>query len=97
MTQQNDFEQWAKVWHQTCETMMTMLGLSGAGSPQEMLVELQDHLGQPQTSQKPIGYGYSDEIQNGHGSYFIVVREKHDVYDTPIYADTRPDRNTGEA
>lgn len=43
-----------------------------------------------QTPQEPIGYGYSAEIQSGLASYFIVVREKQDKYDTPVYADTRP-------
>jgi hypothetical protein len=43
-----DFEEWAKVWHKTCETMMTMIGLSSSGCPQEMLAELQAHLGHQQ-------------------------------------------------
>jgi hypothetical protein len=37
------FEQWAKVWHQTCETMVTLLGLPGCGSPQELLAQVQTY------------------------------------------------------
>lgn len=44
-----DFAKWSRVWHDTCETMMTVLGLSGNGSPQEMLVAVQAHVSaQPQ-------------------------------------------------
>lgn len=35
----------ARKWHETCETLMTMAGLSPAGSPQEMLTEFQRWLG----------------------------------------------------
>jgi hypothetical protein len=40
----HNFELWAKRWHQTCETIMTILGLSGSGSPEEMLKDVQDFL-----------------------------------------------------
>ena len=58
----------------------------------EVVLKHKEEVGLPQSSQEPIGYGYSHEIQSGLGSYFIVVREKQNKYDTPIYADTRPDR-----
>lgn len=44
---QPDFKQWAEKWHQTCEAMMTMAGLSSAGSPEEMLAEFQASLSGP--------------------------------------------------
>ena len=44
-----DFEQWAKGWHRTCETIMTMLGLSCSGSPEEMLGEVQGYLAKAPT------------------------------------------------
>ncbi len=34
----------ARKWHETCETLMTMAGLSSSGSPQEMLTEFQSWL-----------------------------------------------------
>ena len=37
-----DFEKWARVWHDTCETVMTLLGLPPGGSPQEMLAQVQE-------------------------------------------------------
>jgi len=40
-----DFAKWSRVWHGTCETMMTLLGLHAGGSPEEMLAEVQKHVG----------------------------------------------------
>ncbi|MET4341914.1 hypothetical protein [Bradyrhizobium sp. RT9a] len=40
-----DFAKWSRTWHDTCETIMTLLGLRGGGSPAEMLAEVQAHLG----------------------------------------------------
>lgn len=37
-------DEWAKKWHETCETMMTMAGLSYSGRPKEMLAEFQQWL-----------------------------------------------------
>lgn len=34
-------DEWAKKWHETCEVMMTVAGLSSSGSPREMLAEFQ--------------------------------------------------------
>ena len=39
-----DFEAWAAKWHRTVETMCVMLGISGNGSPEEILASLQDRL-----------------------------------------------------
>lgn len=38
------FEEWATKWHQTCETIVTMLGMPGSGSPQELLAQVQHYL-----------------------------------------------------
>lgn len=35
---------WAEKWHGACQTIMTMAGLSSAGSPEELLSEFQDWL-----------------------------------------------------
>jgi hypothetical protein len=61
-------------------------------TPQRLAEAIAEVDGLPQTSKEPIGYGYSHEIQSGLGSYFIVVREKQNKYDTPIYAGSRPNR-----
>lgn len=37
----SDFERWAKRWHETCETMMTLLDLPGGLGPSEMLAAVQ--------------------------------------------------------
>ena len=41
--------EWAVEWHRCVETMMTMAGLSGAGSPSESIVEFQEWLSRPAT------------------------------------------------
>lgn len=40
------------VWHQTCETLMTMAGLSSSGSPEEMLAEFQQWLSTKTTADR---------------------------------------------
>ena len=38
--------QWSRVWHDTCETMVTLLGMPGSGSPQELLAQVQFYIEQ---------------------------------------------------
>ncbi|ENN89113.1 hypothetical protein RHSP_01122 [Rhizobium freirei PRF 81] len=38
---EKDYERWAKEWHHTVEIMCTMLGISGSGSPDEILADAQ--------------------------------------------------------
>ncbi len=40
-----DFAKWSRAWHDTCDTILTLLGLPGNGSPQEMLAQVQDYVG----------------------------------------------------
>jgi hypothetical protein len=40
-----DFAEWSRVWHNTCETILMMLELPGSGSPQEMLAQVQAYVG----------------------------------------------------
>jgi hypothetical protein len=46
-----DFAKWSRVWHDTCETIMVLLGLPGGGSPQEMLAQVQSALTSPAGSE----------------------------------------------
>lgn len=40
--------------------------------------------------QKPVGYGYSAEIQSAPGELLHVCREKKALYDTPLYLSPPP-------
>jgi hypothetical protein len=55
-----DFAKWARVWHDTCETIMTLLDLPGGGSPQEMLAQVQAR-GVAQPKLEPLGFMTVDE------------------------------------
>jgi hypothetical protein len=44
-----DFAKWSRVWHDTCETMVTLLGLPGSGSPQELLAQVQYYVSNAQS------------------------------------------------
>jgi hypothetical protein len=48
-----DFAKWSRVWHDTCETMVTLLGLPGNGSPQELLAQVQAYVGTRPPAQRP--------------------------------------------
>lgn len=39
-----DFAKWSRVWNNTCNTMLEMLGLPGHGSPDEMIAQLGAYL-----------------------------------------------------
>ena len=51
-----EFAKWSRVWHDTCETIVTMLGLPGSGSPQELLAQVQAYVtaSPAQSSWQPI-------------------------------------------
>jgi hypothetical protein len=75
------FEEWAKVWHQTCETIMTLLDLPGHGSPQELLAQVQHYVttAAPQPPQ-----GVREKLQDlrnhiEHYAHDTVVLEKIDA------------------
>lgn len=48
-----DFAHWSRVWHDTCETIMTLLALPGNGSPQEMLAQVQAYVGRAAPAPAP--------------------------------------------
>ncbi|SFL99911.1 hypothetical protein SAMN03159423_4811 [Bradyrhizobium sp. NFR13] len=48
-----DFAKWSRVWHDACETMVTLLGLPGGGSPQELLAQVQSYVSAAQCAPQP--------------------------------------------